>query len=102
MQGLINLKTVLAHPFIIIKEYGIRLWLRCVVSAFFFKKRVTFLSIVFQEKTMKCYKCHEQEATYEEIICDDCLDNLLNEENDYYYQKRELENGYKHDNGPEE
>jgi hypothetical protein len=49
---------------------------------------------------MKCINCNINEATPEEIICEDCFIAIIEEVEEKNFYLRELENGYKHHNGP--
>ncbi len=46
MDGFITTYDLLAHPAIIIREFGVRCYLRCLNRAFLSKKRVTFLECI--------------------------------------------------------
>lgn len=47
MTGVITLRHVLAHPYLIVHEYGGRLFLRCLLCALK-RERCTFLSLVWR------------------------------------------------------
>jgi len=46
MNGFITTTDILAHPALIIREFGVRCWLRCLHSTFVRRRKVTFLECI--------------------------------------------------------